>query len=614
MAEQSKTKADKTIKLPRLSKADTDEIAAKLAAEAETAAGSKPKAKAESKPKAEPKEQVETIRIKIDGREADIPKTMPDWQGNPAPTTMIQACEIAGVDVPHYCYHKKLPIAGNCRMCLVEFGMPAMGPDRKPIENEDGSLLVRKMTLPYEPGTPRGAIACATPIAPGMEIYPNSEATKQMREAVLESLLINHPLDCPICDQAGECKLQEYSMEHGQAKSEFVETKVHKPKQVDLGPRIMLDDERCILCSRCVRFTRDIVGDDALGFSERGSHNTLTHFPGKPFDNNYTLNTADICPVGALTSKDFRFQMRVWFMKETKSLCTSCGTGCNVTVGSREDAVYRYEPRENDAVNACWMCDEGRLNYKWIGREDRLAEVRSGDGERTTWEEAIESVSKTLSNVDTGSAAIIASARQTNEELYLLKKLADKLGAITDAVPRQGEGDQLLVNADKNPNTLGARLIGITGKTPGSRLKKIAKGIEAGEIRTLIVFGEDVSKHGIDGRLMSKLNTLIVSDILPNATTERADHLLPGCAHAEKRGTFTNVKGRVQKFMRAVEAPGDARPEWEFLHELVYNVTGQNGFVSIEGLFNQMAVDVKAFSKAGLTWAGIGDTGVTVKF
>ena len=614
MAEQSKTKADKTIKLPRLSKADTDEIAAKLAAEAETAAGSKPKAKAESKPKAEPKEQVETIRIKIDGREADIPKTMPDWQGNPAPTTMIQACEIAGVDVPHYCYHKKLPIAGNCRMCLVEFGMPAMGPDRKPIENEDGSLPVRKMTLPYEPGTPRGAIACATPIAPGMEIYPNSEATKQMREAVLESLLINHPLDCPICDQAGECKLQEYSMEHGQAKSEFVETKVHKPKQVDLGPRIMLDDERCILCSRCVRFTRDIVGDDALGFSERGSHNTLTHFPGKPFDNNYTLNTADICPVGALTSKDFRFQMRVWFMKETKSLCTSCGTGCNVTVGSREDAVYRYEPRENDAVNACWMCDEGRVNYKWIGREDRLAEVRSGDGERTTWEEAIESVSKTLSNVETGSAAIIASARQTNEELYLLKKLADKLGAITDAVPRQGEGDQLLVNADKNPNTLGARLIGITGKTPGSRLKKIAKGIEAGEIRTLIVFGEDVSKHGIDGRLMSKLNTLIVSDILPNATTERADHLLPGCAHAEKRGTFTNVKGRVQKFMRAVEAPGDARPEWEFLHELVYNVTGQNGFVSIEGLFNQMAVDVKAFSKAGLTWAGIGDTGVTVKF
>ena len=221
MAEQSKTKAEKKIKLSRLSKADADTIAAKPAG--------KPK------PAEEPKKEVETVQIKIDGREVEVPKTLPDWQGNPAPTTMIQACEIAGVDVPHYCYHKKLPIAGNCRMCLVEFGMPAMGPDRKPIANEDGSLLVRKMTLPYEPGTPRGAIACATPIAPGMEIYPNSDATKQMREAVLESLLINHPLDCPICDQAGECKLQEYSVEHGQSKSEFVETKVHKPKQVDLG-------------------------------------------------------------------------------------------------------------------------------------------------------------------------------------------------------------------------------------------------------------------------------------------------------------------------------------------------------------------------------------------
>ncbi|MFT4587574.1 MAG: NADH-quinone oxidoreductase subunit G [Candidatus Binatia bacterium] len=600
MAEQSKTKAEKKIKLPRLSKADADTIAAKPAG--------KPK------PAEEPKKEVETVQIKIDGREVEVPKTLPDWQGNPAPTTMIQACEIAGVDVPHYCYHKKLPIAGNCRMCLVEFGMPAMGPDRKPIANEDGSLLVRKMTLPYEPGTPRGAIACATPIAPGMEIYPNSDATKQMREAVLESLLINHPLDCPICDQAGECKLQEYSVEHGQAKSEFVETKVHKPKQVDLGPRIMLDDERCIMCSRCVRFTRDIVGDDALGFSESGGYTTLTNFPGQPFDNNYTLNTVDICPVGALTSKDFRFQMRVWFMKETKSLCTSCGTGCNVTVGSREGKVYRYEPRENEAVNGSWMCDSGRLNYKWIGREDRLAEVQSGGGERTTWAAAIESISKTLSNVELGSTAIIASARQTNEELYLLKQLAKKLEAITDTVPRLGQGDHLLVNADQNPNTLGARLIGFSGKIPGSRLKKIAKGIDAGEIRTLIVFGEDVEKHGIDSRLLSKLNTLIVSDILPNATTERADYLLPGCAHVEKRGTFTNVKGRVQKFMRAVDAPGDARPEWEFLHELVYNVTGQNGFVSIEGLFNQMAKDVKAFRKAELTWSAIGDTGVTVDF
>jgi NADH-quinone oxidoreductase subunit G len=190
-----------------------------------------------------------------------------------------------------------------------------------------------------------------------MEIYTNTPGVKQMREGVLESLLINHPLDCPICDQAGECKLQEYSVDYGQSASRFVEAKVHKPKAVDLGPRIMFDAERCILCTRCIRFTKDIAGDDALGIINRGSFSTIATFPGMPFDNNYTLNTVDICPVGALTSKDFRFKMRVWFLKETKSLCTSCGTGCNALIGSREEVIQRYTPRDNDAVNGPWMCD-----------------------------------------------------------------------------------------------------------------------------------------------------------------------------------------------------------------------------------------------------------------
>ena len=212
-------------------------------------------------------------------------------------------------------------------------------------------------------------IGCATGIIPGMEIYASSPETKEMREAIMESLLINHPLDCSICDQAGECKLQEYSYDHGQAKSEFEEFKVHKPKAINLGPRITLDAERCILCTRCIRFTKDIVGDDALGIVNRGSYNTISTYPGESFNNNYTLNTVDICPVGALTSNDFRFQMRVWFLKETKSICTDCGSGCNVLIGSRENKMYRYEPRQNDAVNGHWMCDSGRLNYKWIGRD-----------------------------------------------------------------------------------------------------------------------------------------------------------------------------------------------------------------------------------------------------
>jgi len=539
---------------------------------------------------------VETITVKVDGVALAVPKTMPDpMTGKPIPTTMIQACALAKVDVPHYCYHPKLPVAGNCRMCLVEFGTPALGPDRKPIMNPDGTPKVAK--------SPRPAIACATPISPGMEIYTSTPGAKQMREAVLEFLLVNHPLDCPICDQAGECKLQEYSVEYGQSRSGFIEEKVHKPKRVDLGPRIVLDAERCILCTRCIRFTRDIANDDALGIINRGSYSELTRYPGKRFDNNYTLNTVDICPVGALTSKDFRFQMRVWFLKETRSVCTSCATNCSIVIGSREEQVLRYEPRENDAVNACWMCDYGRLNYKWINREDRLQTVRP-----RTWTAALKEISDLLGKAAPGSVAIVASARQTNEELWLLSTLAQKFNALTDSVPRSGEGDRLLLNADRNPNSTGARLVGIAPPVLGSNLPKIADAIESGRVKTLIVFGEDVTKHGIR---VDKLETLIVSDILPNATTAAAHYLLPGCAHAEKRGTFTNIKGRVQKFMKAVEPKGDARPEWEFLHELVYNVTGQNGYVTIEGLFNQMAKEVPAFE--GMTWAGLADTGAQAR-
>ena len=553
-----------------------------------------------------PAPPVEKLRVKVDGREVEVPKTMPDpVTGKPISTTMIQACAMAKVDVPHYCYHPKLPVAGNCRMCLVEYGSPALGPDRKPIINPDGTPKIVK--------SPRPAIACATPIAPNMEIYTNTPSVKQMREGVLEFLLINHPLDCPICDQAGECKLQEYSVDYGQSNSRFVEPKVHKPKRVDLGPRIVLDDERCILCSRCIRFTKDIVGDDALGFVQRGSHNTLTAYPGKPFDNNYTLNTVDICPVGALTSKDFRFQMRVWFLKETKSICTSCGTGCNTVIGSRESVMYRYEPRDNDAVNACWMCDYGRLNYKWINRPDRLTEVkikRDGRQEVSTWTIALSQMAAKLKSLPPQTTAIIASARQTNEELYLLSKLAKKLDALTDSIPRFAEGDKLLLNADRNPNSNGARLTGIVSGELGWNLSKIADGIQMGGIKALIVFGEDVTKYGIDADLLAKLDLLVVSDILPSPTTEAADYLLPGCAHAEKRGSMTNIKGRVQRFVKALEPKGDSRPEWEFLHELVFNVTGQNGFVSIEGLFNQMAKEIAAFS--GVTWAALGDNGVTV--
>jgi len=269
--------------------------------------------------------------------------------------------------------------------------------------------------------------------------------------------------------------------------------------------------------------------------------------------------------------------------------------------------VLRYEPRENDAVNSTWMCDYGRLNYKWINRDDRLTEVCTRSGART-WTAALKEISELLNKSESGSVAIVASARQTNEELWLLRKLAQKSNALTDSVARAGEGDRLLLNPDRNPNSTGARLLGIAPAVLGSNLAKIADAVLSGRVKTLIVFGEDVAKHGI---AVQKVENLIVCDLLPNATTAAAHYLLPGCAHAEKRGTFTNVKGHVQKFMKAIEPKGDARPEWEFLHELIYSVTGQNGFVTIEGLFNQMAREVPAF--AGMTWAGLGDAGAQAK-
>ena len=271
------------------------------------------------------------------------------WHQFKKGTRVIEACAQAGVYVPRYCYHPKLSSPGNCRMCLIEMGMPRMGPDRKPELGPDGKPIINWM--------PRPQICCAQDVAEGMGVRTNSSLAQECRKGVMEFLLINHPLDCPICDQAGECELQEFSVEYGNAGSRFLENKVKKPKNVELGPRVTLDDERCILCSRCIRFCNEVAHDDVLGFVDRGSHTVLTAHPGKRLENNYSLNTVDICPVGALTSSDFRFKMRVWFLKETKSICTSCATGCNTIIGTREDIIYRQTPRENNHVNSCWMCD-----------------------------------------------------------------------------------------------------------------------------------------------------------------------------------------------------------------------------------------------------------------
>jgi NADH-quinone oxidoreductase subunit G len=528
------------------------------------------------------------------------------WHQFPKGTRVIEACERVGIFVPRYCYHKKLSSPGNCRMCLIEMGFPRLGPDRKPELGADGKPIINWM--------PRPQICCAQDVAEGMAVRTDSPLVKECRNGVMEFLLINHPLDCPICDQAGECQLQEFSVDYGNSSSRFLENKVKKPKNVQLGPRVTLDDERCILCSRCIRFCQEIAHDDVLGFVDRGSHTVLTAHPGKSLDNNYSLNTVDICPVGALTSTDFRFKMRVWFLKETKSICTSCATGCNTLIGTREDVIYRLTPRENNQVNSCWMCDYGRLNYKYLEAPDRLLEpqIRSeGRLVPADWPTAIGQAALQLKQFAGSEIAIVASGRMTNEELWLTAQLANSLGVKRiDIVPRHGKADHILLSKDRNPNTNGARLILDSNSAPGAKLVNIASAVRSREIKALMILKENAMHLGLSVEELAKMPALIVMNTLPNEATKNATVVLPACGFAEKRGSMVNGKGRLQRLNRAIRPPGNARDDWEILRDLLQAVGGGDSLHSIEDVFRRMSETVPRF--VGLSLSKIGDLGVHI--
>lgn len=537
-----------------------------------------------------------TVKLTIDGKQVEAPKGM----------NLIEAAKLIGIEVPHYCYHPKLTISGNCRMCLVETGMPKLDKDRKVEIGPDGKPVIAF--------APKPAIGCNTAVAEGMVVNTRSPKVVKAREGVMEFLLINHPLDCPICDQAGECRLQEFSVDYGKGQSRFIEEKVHKPKKSPLGPKITLDDERCILCSRCIRFMKEVAGQDCLGFVKRGSHSTLTCYPGQEPNTNYDLNIVDICPVGALTSNDFRFQQRLWFLKETRSVCPNCSKGCNTTLYSREGVVYRQTPRENEAVNGPWMCDYGRLHYKFINDPARLTvpvakgiPVAAEGGH--IWSEALRQVSYRLREFSGSAVAGIASARATTEELFLFSKLMREgvKSAQVDIINRSGSADGKLLQADRNPNTAGAKLLGLaTGKLP-----EIASGIRSGAIKSLVVLGENVAKYGIGEDLLGRLQLLVVIDTLPNRTTELAHFLFPGATFAEKRGTFINGQNRIQRLNTAIQPPGHARPDWQILSTLLKDLGVGSGHATIEDVFAEMAKAIPAL--AGLNLSKVGDAGVELK-
>src|SRR5213596_1249460 len=364
-----------------------------------------------------PPKPADLVTVNIDGKDIAVPKG----------TNVIEAARLVGVDIPHYCYHPKLTVVGNCRMCLIEMGMPAVDPATKaPIM--DPATGKQKINW-----VPRPQIGCATNASPGLHIRTNTPQVKDCREGVMEFLLINHPLDCPICDQAGECKLQEQSTGYGRGYSRYIEQKNVKPKRTQLGPRVTLDDERCILCSRCIRFCKEIVKDDVLGFIDRGSYSTLTCYPGKVLSNNYSLNTVDICPVGALTSTDFRFKMRVWYLKQTNSIDVESSVGANTVVWSREGVIYRITPRRNDEVNDTWLSDSARDLYKPVRATDRLGAIRV-NGIDSSLDIAVNTAAGLLKAGRgpteapfTSAVAVVGSGRSSVEEQFLTKKLAEML-------------------------------------------------------------------------------------------------------------------------------------------------------------------------------------------
>ena len=531
-------------------------------------------------------------KLTIDGKEVEVP----------AGTTILQAAKKLGVKVPHYCYHAGLSIAGNCRICMVE------------IEKQ-----------------PKLQIACYTPVADGMAVKTNSPKVIDTRQAVLEFLLVNHPLDCPVCDQSGECKLQDYYMEHGLYNSRLMEPKVKKYKKAfSIGPTVMLDQERCILCTRCVRFTDEITKTHEFGMFNRGDHSEIDIYPETQLDNKYSGNVVDICPVGALTDKDFRFKCRVWYLAETKSVCPGCSMGCNIEIHwdklrphqKKKERVMRLKPRLNPEVNQYWICDEGRYNYHFID-ENRILLPQRKEGnalQPTSWDESLDEIAKKIKEVkdsnQTEKIGILASAQLTNEDLFVIRKLfKESLGVanIDFRVPeKSGSSDDFLIKADKNPNTAGALIL---LNPPSPPFAEIIQRATEGDIRLLYVFGHDLvklfGKERVE-QLSKNVELFILQASNLNETSAYAHLVLPSAVYAEKDGTFTNCQQRVQRILPAFPPLGEAKGDWEILVTLAQRLGIELNYRSSEDIFNEIAQSVASF--AGMSYEKLGYQGCPTLF
>jgi NADH-quinone oxidoreductase subunit G len=508
----------------------------------------------------------------IDGKEIEVADG----------TTVIQAAEELGIRIPRFCWHPDLPVDGNCRMCQVE------------IE-----------------GVPKLQIACNTAVRDGMVVYTNSERAAEAHRATLEFLLINHPIDCPVCDQAGECYLQDQYMGHGlyDAKVE-VEDKVNKRKVVDLGP-IMLDAERCVLCSRCIRFEKEVTGTNLLAFVNRGDRTEITTFEKQPITHEYAGNLADVCPVGALLSSDFRFKMRVWFLKSHESVCPGCSTGCNVFVDERDGEVHRLRPRRNAAVNKSWLCDPGRALYKEIGVTDRVTGARvrgamSWDGVPVP--QALDVVAGNVKGAGEATA-FLASPQGTNEDLFVFRRLADtvkgtldfRVGSPQDKVRRRI--DDVLQRADRNPNTQGCLDQGL-GR---AGVDAILEACRAGTIQALVLQGPELLRMAEAVDALANVPFIAVMATHEGPELDRAHVVLPAALWAEVDGTFTNYQRRVQRLKAAVPAPGEATARWELAAGLLERLGAPLGATSAREILVLLAKETPGYE--GLDFRGVGAQG-----
>jgi len=506
-------------------------------------------------------------KVKINDVEVEVP----------AGTNMIEAAKLAGEEIPHYCYHPHLSIAGNCRMCLVDV-VGGRAPE----------------------------IACNMQAREGLAIRTDTPNVKRMRKSVMEFLLVNHPLDCPICDQSGECRLQDYYMEHGQYDSRGVEGKVSKHKRQDIAELIVLDAERCVQCSRCVRFGDEVTGTGDLRLFNRTDHTEIGVFPGERITHHYQGCLADICPVGALTNKDFRFQRRVWYLKETPTLCTGCATGCSIQACTHQGEVFRYLPRRNDAVNQSWMCDEGRLSYKEIATMDRLMRARV-DGASVEPAAATAELARRIRALGPDKVAFVLGTQATNEANWALLQVARQnlRGAQVYWVGGNDPGatayhDSILVDADKNPNTAGVRLLAGHDTAIGDREALLAA---LPGLQLLVVLEDDLA-----GRLGVPLPATAYLGWRRNGTAAGAAVVIPVCHPVEMDGSYVNRTGRVQRLRRAATPAGDSLPAWQVVDRLGAALGTAPGCSMVAAAFNGMARVVGRMK--GMEFKALGDGGL----